>query len=52
MGISCGFLRALPVTAELREINRGGRKLVVGSLVLCKGRYKPSTFMSASYLCP
>lgn len=27
VGISCGFRRSLPVTAELRDINQGGRKL-------------------------
>lgn len=45
MGILFGFLRSLPVTPELREIHQGGRKLVVGSLVPCKGRCEPSTFV-------
>lgn len=52
VGILCGFWRSLPVTAELRGINRGGRKLVVDSPVPCKGRCKPSTLVYAGYLCP
>lgn len=52
VGISCGFVRSLPVTSGLRGINCGGRKLVVGSPFPSKGRCKPCTLMSPDYLCP